>query len=157
MARTLVLVGCGAAKNPGKLPAREKYSSNYSHLKNEYAEVVGDDWFIVSAKYGVVHPDERIDDYDVTVRDMNAEERENWGNRTGNEIVEEVDRIIDDRDEVIDEIHLLLGSAYQEPLMEDLLWLEARGVELVKPFEDTSGIGEQMAKLKELTEEARDE
>lgn len=157
MTTKLALIGCGAAKEPGVLPAKDKYSSNYFNLKWDYGDVVCDKQRIVSAKYGLIEPDEEIDDYDVTVRDMNAEDRENWGARVGRELTSTVTSFELDEDELPVEIHLLLGSAYQEPIMEDLLWLEAQGCELVYPFEDTSGIGEQMSVLKERTQDARAE
>lgn len=153
--QTVVLVGCGSAKNDGQLPAKDKYSSNYFALKRAYAEAVGDEWSIVSAKYGLLAPDQEIDDYNVTVSDMDVEARADWGRRTGTNIIDWIAQV-QQNDLRVTEVHLLLGQDYQEPIKEDLEYLQELGIELVRPFEDTSGIGEQMAKLKELTEAAQE-
>ena len=150
-----VLVGCGKAKHDGRLPAKEKYSSNYFGLKRDYAETVGDEWCIISAKYGVLEPDQEIDDYDTTVRDMGASERALWGNLTGHNLVKWLTELEEEQGYPA-EVHLLLGSAYQEPMADTIRFLEeSSNVDVVRPFEGTSGIGEQMAELKERTEAAR--
>jgi len=148
MTTKIALVGCGNAKNPGVLPAREKYSSNYFSLKRGYGEVVCDDWYILSAKYGLLDPDREIDDYDVSIDDLTDAGKMNWAES----ICDDLEPVIEE----IDEIHLLLGSSYLDPLNEKLKPLVANhDVELVYPFEETSGIGEQMGLLKERTEAAR--
>ena len=156
MARKVALIGCGAAKNPGVLPAKDKYSSNYFRLKRDYGEIVCDDWYIVSAKYGLIDPNQKIDDYDTSITDLERDEVR--------ELTESIDNDLWDilsNDEEIEEeteVHFLMGSSYLDPLETKLFWLNNNPkTEAVYPFEDTSGIGEQMAKLKELTEEARDE
>ena len=152
-----VLVGCGKAKHDGTLPAKDKYSSNYFGLKREYAEEVGDAWAIISAEYGVVEPDEEIDDYDTTVRDMRADERALWGETTGHNIVKWLSEL-EKTEGYPSEVHLLLGTAYQEPLADTIRFLEeSTDVDVVRPFDDTSGIGEQMSKLKMKIEYARHE
>lgn len=153
MTRKIALVGCGSAKNPGVLPAKDKYSSSYFSVKRNYAEIVCDDWFIVSAKYGLLDPDKRIDDYDVSVDDftdagvrnlMEAVSGDLW-----DEIADEEDTIADDV-----EVHFLLGSSYLDPLKNKVYWLHNNpSTTPVFPFEGTSGIGEQMSVLNDLIEE----
>jgi len=45
----------------------------YAYCKNKY-----DDVAILSAKYGLLLPDEEIESYDKTLNDMSVEERKNW-------------------------------------------------------------------------------
>lgn len=152
----VVLVGCGSAKHEGKLPAGAKYSSNYFGLKRDYAQVIGDYWAITSAKYGLVEPHEWVDDYDESVRDKSASEQAAWGRAVGTSIVSLLTKI-EKMDERPDELHLLLGKAYLDPLEEDLAWIRERtDIDVVEPFEDTSGIGEQMSELKDAVAEYED-
>lgn len=139
------LVGCGKAKHEGTLPAKDKYSSNYFELKRKYAEALSDEWGIVSAEYGLIHPDEKIDDYDTTVANMSADEREIWGDKVGSSLIERIKDIGYHR---LDEVHVLLGQQYQEPIPALHFVDEFTTVDVVYPFEDTSGIGEQMTVLK---------
>lgn len=67
--RTLVIVSCGAQKiwdrNPvtGKTPAKDAYTSQLFKAQREYAEVYGTEWRILSARYGLTHPDQLIENY----------------------------------------------------------------------------------------------
>lgn len=154
--RALCLVGCGDAKNNGLLPAKDKYSSNYFGLKRGYAETVCDKGAVISAKFHVLEFDDPVDDYDRSLHKMDASETEVWGDTT----MYELHRLLfetDDDGEIVaenfDEIHLLLGKAYREPLSELIEWVrEHTGIEIVEPFEDTVGIGDQMGVLKQAIE-----
>src|SRR5260370_33801740 len=69
---TLVIVPCGKSKiwdrkpGIGPTPARDAYTGNPFKLNREYAEVVGGKWIILSAKYGFIQPEFRIENYNVT-------------------------------------------------------------------------------------------
>lgn len=147
---TLVLVGCGKAKHEGRMAAKNKYSSNYFTLKREYAETTGDSWIIVSAEYGLLHPIERIDDYDTTVSGMTDEERQKWAEGVSTSFTRVLGMICDKLDYV--QIHLLLGKDYREPVVDAITSIQLHAdVEIIDPFEGTSGIDEQMSVLKEAT------
>ena len=139
---TFVIVGCGSAKNPGPMPAKEKYSSNYFALKRNYAEDVGDRWHILSAEYGLIPPDMMIDDYDTTVSDLSDDEYETWAFDARTSLVRKVAMMRPT------EVHVLLGQAYLDALEVALEYFDEAGIEIVRPFDDTSGIGEQMSVLK---------
>lgn len=68
--RTLIVVPCGARKiwhtNPhaGERPAREAYTSQLFKAYRDYAQAFGTEWRILSAKYGIMHPDQLIENYD---------------------------------------------------------------------------------------------
>jgi len=74
----LLLVGCVQQKQSGRHRARELYSSPLFRGRRRYAEDAGCPWFILSAKYGLVHPDEVIESYDLALKDLRATKRRRW-------------------------------------------------------------------------------
>jgi hypothetical protein len=67
----IALVGCGSKKldlEEGETaPAKDLYTSNYFRLKREYVETCCDRWRILSAKHGLLSPDEEIEAYDASL------------------------------------------------------------------------------------------
>lgn len=59
------LVGCASAKLSRPAPARDLYTSALFRKASAYAERECDLWFILSAKHGLLDPDEVIEPYDV--------------------------------------------------------------------------------------------
>jgi hypothetical protein len=145
------LVGCGAAKNSGQLPAREKYSSTYSTKKREFAEELTDEWWILSAKYGVVEPNTVIDDYDVSMGDVDVDE---WLPRVRESLRE--DTPITDSG---GQLWVLVGLKYldAETSSGSSLrgFLDRSDVGVRYPFGETSGIGEQNQYLGLAVDEGR--
>ena len=73
--RTLVIVPCAQQKawdkNPklGSVSAKEAYTSIPFRLNRQFAEKFGDQWLILSAKYGFIWPEFRIPgNYNVTFK-----------------------------------------------------------------------------------------
>lgn len=70
----LVIVQCGGKKiwknhpNLGSVAAKNAYTSPYFQKNKLYAEKVGDQWVVLSAKYGFLDPDDEIEDYNVTFK-----------------------------------------------------------------------------------------
>lgn len=62
-----LLMGCVAGKAPRKAPACELYRSGLWSMRWEYAELSGHPWGILSAKYGVVLPEDVIKPYEQTM------------------------------------------------------------------------------------------
>jgi hypothetical protein len=166
---TTVFVGCGAEKQNSPAPARDLYTSSYFQKKCEYAETVGDSWAILSALYGSVAPKSRTRPYDVTIDDypLDVEERSRAKYTTVEEwatsILEGVENRIhnldrwDERDP-LGRIVVLAGRKYVEPLREGLDALtDEHGFEVVYPFDDTSGIGDQIGWLTERIEAAEEQ
>lgn len=157
---TLVFVGCGAAKKTSTVPARELYTSNYFGLKREYAETVGDSWAVLSALYGMVEPDEPTIPYDVTIGDYPLDNEQRVEHATIGEwagaVLADVEQRLHGRDGdrgAPGRVVILAGRSYVEPLRDELDRLAAEcGAEMVYPFDDTSGIGEQMGWLSERIE-----
>lgn len=72
----LVIISCGKAKiwqkNPaaGPTPAREAYISPVFKVSRQYPEKFGEQWLVISAKYGFIEPDFLIpENYDVKMGD----------------------------------------------------------------------------------------
>lgn len=59
------LVGCVSQKLRRPAPARELYVSQLFKKASAYAEETCDRWYILSAKHGLVHPDDVREPYDV--------------------------------------------------------------------------------------------
>ncbi len=74
----LCVVACGKLKiwnvkkdAPSRVPAREAYIGPLTRLAIKYAEkFFPDSWVILSAKYGFVLPDEMVENYDKTFKNV---------------------------------------------------------------------------------------
>lgn len=73
--RTLVVVPCGSSKvwakrpDAGAVPAKDAYTGGPFVMNRRYAERFGDDWVILSAKYGFLAPEDLIPEpYEVTFK-----------------------------------------------------------------------------------------
>lgn len=146
MTDTYALIGCGKSKNPGELPAREKYASTYFQKKAEWAEENADEWWILSAKYGALDPDEVIHDYDITITDLDRDGRAAFYRSVWGAIFGPPGDWLDGQ------LVILAGQDYIEALgsiLEPGYWED---YEVILPFEDTDGIGEQLAWLTEELE-----
>ena len=71
--RTLVVVPCGEPKiwdrkpEAGPTPAKDAYVGTAFKVNRQYAERVGDAWVVLSAKYGLLSPEDTVQGpYDVT-------------------------------------------------------------------------------------------
>ena len=75
----VVLLGCVKSKAATLQPARALYTSPLWHRRLSYAERAGLPWFVLSAKHGVVDPDDVISPYDVSLRAATSAYRAAWG------------------------------------------------------------------------------
>lgn len=72
------LVSCGKMKAADPAPARHLYQSELFQLSLAYAEATCDRVFLLSAKHGVIHPDEQLKPYEFTIDKLTAVERLLW-------------------------------------------------------------------------------
>ena len=79
MSRTLYLLGCSKTKAPSLLPAKELYQGDLFRLARRYIEGIGAEWLILSAKHGLLLPDDIISPYDDSLQAMTREQRQAWG------------------------------------------------------------------------------
>lgn len=76
----VLLVGCvkGKLEWASRVEAKKLYASPLWRSRRAYAEQAGRPWFILSAKYGLLHPEERIAWYDLDLSSLPAAERRTW-------------------------------------------------------------------------------
>lgn len=61
--------------------ARELYASEWFVRARQYVERHGGRWFILSAKFGLVAPEQHIEPYEQTLNEMAIPERRAWARR----------------------------------------------------------------------------
>lgn len=79
----VALVACSSLKLGRPAPAASLYSSPLFKKSREWAERFCDEWRILSAKHGLVRPEDVLSPYDLALADMTREEREAWRGRVG--------------------------------------------------------------------------
>lgn len=75
------LIGCGKEKLPHAAPASELYTGSFFTLSKQWITKPGrvDEWAILSAKYGLVMPQDTYDPYDLSLDKLPYQERVAWG------------------------------------------------------------------------------
>lgn len=132
----IVLLGCVKTKRPGKWPARDLYTSTLFLGRMAYAESTERPWFVLSAKYGILAPDDDIEDYDVSLIAATAAEREVWALRA----LAGLDEKCGSLSGKVVEIHA--GQEYRVPAL--LKGIRERGGSVTVPLA-ALGIGKQFA------------
>lgn len=84
--KTLFLVSCVSEKCDRPMPARELYRSEWFQKTRAFVERQAGDWFILSAKHGLVAPDRVIEPYDETLNDKTVEQRREWSRKVSQEL-----------------------------------------------------------------------
>jgi hypothetical protein len=79
--QTIVLVSCVKSKRSHPSPAKDLYCSRLFEAQREYAEAISDQWFILSAKYGLLEPGQQIAPYEKTLIGAPAAEKKAWTGR----------------------------------------------------------------------------
>lgn len=74
----IALVSCVSAKRTESSPAKDLYQSSWFIKARKYVETHNLQWYILSAKYGFVSPNEIIEPYEKTLNSLPAEERRQW-------------------------------------------------------------------------------
>jgi hypothetical protein len=148
-----VIVGCGKSKREFacKVPIWKLYDSDYFQKKYRYAELFAADLgiSILSAEHGLVEPRTYVDHYDTTLRDLSREETEEWAADVAHDL-----RAFPARD-WYDDVVILAGRDYVEPLAEPLERLIDESMMVFDPFFNLGGIGTQKQWLKKSID-ARD-
>jgi len=75
------LVGCSAGKQAGRWPARELYNSQLFRGRRRWVEATCDRWYILSALYLLVDPEEPIDSYNLNMHHLSPASRRQWSAR----------------------------------------------------------------------------
>jgi hypothetical protein len=164
----LALVGCGKKKREvtghpnyadNHYRAAVLYTSVYFALKREYAERMCEYWYILSAKHALYHPFCIMKPYDVQLTrsgfagddEPAFDSVDAWADAVLEQLQEKLEYLANSSgNDAVDEVVVLAGQAYVEPLRDGL---DALDVSVRYPFDRTSGIGEQMGWLNESTDE----
>ena len=138
MARRVALVSCVKSKGPVAAPAGELYTSDLFRKMRRYANATADEWYILSAQYGMLPPDKVIAPYERTLNKMPTAERLAWAHRVQHQLLEALPPGC--------EVIMLAGERYREDLVP---FLREHGFEVTIPLEGLS-FGRQLQKLAEL-------
>ncbi|TVX99402.1 DUF6884 domain-containing protein [Paenibacillus cremeus] len=86
----IALISCTKLKQEFPCSAREMYmkSTLFSKIALYIEQQDYSEWYILSAKYGLLFKDTSIEPYDVTLNNMNVSDRKAWALRTAQEIVD---------------------------------------------------------------------
>ena len=142
MANKIILVSCVSKKLSKPAPAKDLYQSSWFKKARAYAEIEGDQWFVLSAKHGLLLPDEVIEPYDISLSKMPHVERVRWADLVGSQL-SYVDLLGDFTFQ--SEVQLLAGQMYRRYLIP---WLEQSGFTVTVPMKGL-GIGQQLRWLME--------
>lgn len=132
----LYLVSCVSRKGDAPARAKDLYQSDWFCKARVWVEQTGRPWFILSAKYGLVHPEAVIAPYEKTLNTMPAAERRAWAADTIKQLEPHLDGV--------ESVVFLAGQRYREHLE---LPLQSRGIATSAPMARL-GIGRQLAWLK---------
>lgn len=132
-----MLIGCGKAKSAAPCAARDLYTGSLFAKRRAYAEASPHHWWIVSAKLGLVCPDQVVQPYDLTMSGLSPLDRSAWALSVARELLDVTPDGADLRSACV-EIHA--GADYAENLRDVL---RAVGLSVDWPVEGME-IGEQM-------------
>lgn len=141
---TICLVACTSKKALYPSLARDLYKSPLFEGSKWYAEKKADDWFILSAKHGLLSPTEGVEPYDESLHSMDDEGRKRWARR----VYKQIKKVAASGTRII----FLAGDKYRKYLE---IHLREDGYLTAAPMSEL-GIGRQVAWLQKLAnEEAR--
>ena len=138
---TVVLVSCSAGKESKPMPTEKLYNSDLFKKQLEYAKKLANsnNIYIISAKYHLVPLNKTISPYNLTLKEMPADEREKWSNIVKKQLEDKGYNLQKDK------FVFLAGNAYRQ-------YLEPHMKNVEVPFEGLR-IGQQkkalLQKLKE--------
>jgi cytoplasmic iron level regulating protein YaaA (DUF328/UPF0246 family) len=135
--QSIYLVACVSQKQNHPAPAELMYQSDWFLKAREYVKRYADNWYILSAKYGLLAPETVIEPYNKTLaHGMSKAERLNWANSVYADLLQ----VTKPEDKLV----FLAGQKYRENLIPKL---ELMRYSLEIPMEGLR-IGNQLAWLK---------
>jgi hypothetical protein len=129
----IAIVSCAKNKRTGIRPARDLYNSPLFNSIKDYLNSKNIDWWILSAKYGLIHNRTVISDYDATLNTMVKSERLMW-----------FKSLVEPRIPVADRYIIFGGNKYREFLVPYL----RQNNKLVSIPLESLGIGKQVQAMK---------
>ncbi len=83
----ILLVGCVKKKRDYKSLAKDLYISSLWSFRRAYAEKLGCSWYILSAKYGLLVPDDEIKPYNLTLNNFPVATCREWSKQVFDELM----------------------------------------------------------------------
>jgi len=131
--RRYALVSCVGEKMPIPSPAKDLYQSAWFLKAKSHVESERFDWYVISAKYGLIHRDSVIEPYDMTLNTMSGIDCQKWASMVFGQILEAMPNG--------GNIDIFAGDRYRKYLMP---MLENAGYQVRVPLQGL-GIGQQLA------------
>jgi len=132
----IALVSCVSKKQLGIHKAEELYISDWFIKAKKYIKQNYNEWYILSAKHGLIKPNDLIETYNEYLPKMTLEYRKQWAVNVFNKL-KEIDNVT--------EIHIYAGKQYRKYLIALL-----SDFKVSVPLKNL-GIGKQLKWLKENT------
>ena len=134
--KIVCLLSCVSRKRDHPMAAKDLYVSDWFVKARAYVEQAGDEWFILSAEYGLVSPETVIAPYERTLNTLGIADRRVWGAK--------VLRQLSPKLKGVDRVVILAGARYREFLVDAI---RGKGLTVEIPLEGMR-IGEQLRWLK---------
>lgn len=83
---TIGLVACGKKKLATSAAACDLYQGSLFRKASAYCATTYDRWYILSAKHGLLAPDQVVEPYDLSLKELTLNERQQWATRVLAEI-----------------------------------------------------------------------
>ena len=109
---TVSLVSCVSMKQSTPCRARDLYTSPWFLKARNYVVASQSPWFILSAEYGLLRPDQVVAPYERTLNTMGVDERRAWARKVLDELVPQL--------RGVDRVVILAGERYREFLLPTL-------------------------------------
>ena len=136
--KRVALIQCTKSKRDERSPASDLYDESQLFRKmRSYVQAAGLEWYVLSAKVGLLPPEKNIEPYDeFGVDEQTAKSAANDLERLG-----------------VDEVEVIAGRKYTAELIPEL---ERRGIDVIEKCAGLS-IGKRMSRLNTLISEQENE
>lgn len=126
----IALISCSSKKKSGSCKAKHLYDGDLFKKSMNYVKNRYDKWFILSAKYGLLNPDDIISGYDLSLNSLSKNELSKWSKNISEKILKLNP----------DEIDFYCGVNYRKYLIDIL---KKNNIKCNSPLEGL-GIGKQL-------------
>lgn len=132
---TTVIVGCSKSKKKidEPLPAEERYTGTYFGKSMKVSEQYDGETFILSAKFGLISPQKKIPNYNVSMYDHTSEDKKKMADKI-------------DTSNFDDDVVVFAGKPYVQVIKDAV----NNSTNVKKPL--SGGLGEQMSQLNDMME-----
>jgi hypothetical protein len=145
-ANCLHLVSCSGTKLDHAAPAKDLYQGDLFKKTRQLMELQGAPWLILSAEWGLVHPDQVLEPYERTLtKGVDKEQRKEWASRVA------LGPVLRQVTKTGGSVYFWAGERYRENLWGQV---ERAGRAAFAPLEGL-GIGQQRSRLGTMIAKSR--